>query len=146
MKFIRNLRVDSFGKLQFCPSVFNFFVPFIEVGNTFLLLTFPATLTTSKLPHLNWISLNYPNILQLFGRFWQICWEVFCKKRQFFKTIISLNLNNGGPRLPLLFTSYSYRHLEGHFLAEMAGKLKRLEWQGKKISLKETSRWSKQIM
>ena len=29
---------------------------------------------------------------------------------------------NGGPRLPLLFTSHSYRHLEGHFLAEMAGQ------------------------
>ena len=31
----------------------------------------------------------------------------------------------GGPRLPLLFTSHSYRgyrHLEGHFLAEMAGQ------------------------
>ena len=28
----------------------------------------------------------------------------------------------GGPRLPLLFTSHSYHHLEGHFLAEMAGQ------------------------
>ena len=30
--------------------------------------------------------------------------------------------HNGGPRLPLLFTSHSYCHLEGHFLAEMAGQ------------------------
>ena len=29
---------------------------------------------------------------------------------------------NGGPWLPLLFTSHSNRHLEGHFLAEMAGQ------------------------
>ena len=29
-------------------------------------------------------------------------------------------LTNGGPRLPFLFTSHSYRHLEGYFLAEMA--------------------------
>ena len=33
-----------------------------------------------------------------------------------------LKAANGGPRLPLLFTSHSYRHLEGHFLAEMAGQ------------------------
>ena len=44
-----------------------------------------------------------------------------------------LKAANGGPRLPLLFTSHSYRHLEGHFLAEMAGKLNWLEWQGKKL-------------
>ena len=44
-----------------------------------------------------------------------------------------IHLLNGGPRLPLLFTSHSYRHLEGHFLAEMAGKQNWLEWQGKKM-------------
>ena len=57
-----------------------------------------------------------------------------------YTTLPDLTKSKGGPRLPLLFTSYSYRHLEGHFLAEMAGKLNRLEWQGKKISLKDTSR------
>ena len=31
---------------------------------------------------------------------------------------------NGGPWLPLLFTSHSYGHLEGHF---------GLKWQGNKL-------------
>ena len=54
----------------------------------------------------------------------------------------------GGPRLPLLFTSHSYHHLEGPFLDEMAGQqtgLKgretKLAWMtGQKISSYETSR------
>ena len=43
----------------------------------------------------------------------KILWNLFCI--------------NGGPRLALLFISHSYRHLEGYFLAEMAGKL---NWLG----------------
>ena len=33
-----------------------------------------------------------------------------------------INIQNGGQRLPLLFTTHSYRHLEGPFLAEIAGQ------------------------
>ena len=40
---------------------------------------------------------------------------------------------NGGPRLPLLFTSHCYRHLEGHFLAEMAGQQIGLNGRAKKL-------------
>ena len=40
---------------------------------------------------------------------------------------------NGGPWLPLLFTSHSYRHLEGHFLAEMAGQQIGLNGRAKKL-------------
>ena len=44
--------------------------------------------------------------------------------QKFNKMSLAINLQfiNGGPQLPLLFTSHSYRHLEGHFLAEMAGQ------------------------
>ena len=70
--------------------------------------------------------------------------------QKFNKMSLAINLQfiNGGPQLPLLFTSHSYRHLEGIFwlkwqgnkLGQMAGKLNWLEWQGKKISSKETSK------
>ena len=37
-------------------------------------------------------------------------------------TPMAFNIQNGGQRLPLLFTTHSYRHLEGPFLAEIAGQ------------------------
>ena len=66
------------------------------------------------------------------------------------KFVNAIGYGIGGPLLPLLFTSNTYRHLEGHVLAQMAGQqiglngratnwakwqgtLNWLEWQGKKI-------------
>ena len=43
---------------------------------------------------------------------------------------------NGGLLLKLLFTSHSYCHLEGHFLAEMAGQQTGLNGRATKLAQK----------